>query len=55
VPGCVRYRETCPASKVFDASVTLAEMFEQFEPMRVAEGLSDLRKAGEDAQFRTEA
>jgi hypothetical protein len=33
----------------------LTEMFEQFEPMAVAECLGDLGKADQDTLFRTEA
>src|SRR6516162_4117548 len=55
VPGCVRHRQSRPSGKVFDAPLALAEMFEQFEPMAVAERLCDLSETGEYALFGTEA
>jgi len=42
-------------SEVFDAPFTLAEMFEQFEPIRMSERLSDLGETSEHALFGTGA
>jgi hypothetical protein len=55
VTGCVRHRQPRPSGEVFDTPLSLTEMFEQFEPMAVAECLGDLGKADEDTLFRTEA
>jgi hypothetical protein len=49
----VRHRQPRPRSEFLDAALSLAEMFEQFEPMRMPEGLRDLGKAGEYPLFRT--
>jgi len=54
VPGGVRHRQPIPAREVFDAPLALAEMFEQFQPMGVPEGLGDLGEADEHALLRTE-
>ena len=55
MPGRVREGQARAGGKVLDAPLALAEMFEQFEPMGVAERLRDLGEAGEYALFRTEA
>jgi hypothetical protein len=55
VSGCVRHGQTRPRGKIVDAPLALAEMFQQFEPMGVAERLGDLGKTGEYALLRTEA
>jgi hypothetical protein len=55
MPGCVCHRQTRPGRKLLDAPLALAEMFEQFEPVRVAERLRNLRKASEDALFWSQA
>jgi len=55
VAGRVRHSQTRPGRKLFDAPLALSQMFEQFEPMGVAERLRDLCEAGKDALFGTEA
>jgi len=55
MPRRIRHGETRALSEVFDAPFTLAEMFEQFEPMRMTERLSDLGETSENALLRTGA
>src|SRR6516165_4616463 len=55
VAGRVRHSQIRPSRKLFDAPLALSQMFEQFEPMGVAERLRDLCEASEDALFGTEA
>jgi hypothetical protein len=55
VTRCVRHRQARSGSKIFDAPLALAEMFEQFKPMGVTERLGDSGETSEYALFRTEA
>ena len=52
---CVRQRQAGSGRQILDAALALAEMFEQFETMRVTERLRDLGEAGEYVLFRTHA
>src|SRR6516162_1292922 len=52
VTGCVRHRQARPGGEVFDAPLALAEMLEQFEPVRMAERLRDLGETGKYTLFR---
>jgi hypothetical protein len=54
MPGRVRHGQPCTGGEVFDAPLALAEMFEQFETMRVTERLRDLGKTAENLLLRTE-
>ena len=53
--GTIGERDPGAGREVFDTALALAEMFQQFEPMGVAERLGDLGKTGKDTLFRTKA
>jgi len=55
VSGGVGDGQTGAPGKILDATLTLAEMLEQFEAMGMAEGLRNLGEAGEDVLFGAEA
>ena len=55
VSGGVGDRQTGAPGKVFHATLTLAEMLEQFEAMGMAERLRNLGEAGEDVLFGAKA
>ncbi len=55
VPRRICQREAGPRRQILDAALGLAEMFEQFETMRVTERLSDPRQTGEYVLFWTHA
>jgi hypothetical protein len=51
----VRQGEIGPCRQILDTPLALAEMFEQFQAMRVTECLCNLGEAGEYTLFRTHA
>jgi hypothetical protein len=55
VARTIRERDPGAGREVIDAALALAEMLQQFKPMRVTERLRDLGKTGEDALLWTEA
>ena len=52
MPGGVREREARPGCEVFDTPLALPEMFQQFEPVSVAERLRDYGETSENLLFR---
>ncbi len=55
VSGGVGDGQTGAPGKILDATLTLAEMLEQFEAMGMAERLRNLGEVGEDVLFGAEA
>ena len=53
--GCIGEGEARAGRQILDAALALPEMFEQFEPMRMAERLGDLGEACKNLLFRTRA
>jgi hypothetical protein len=53
VAGGVGEGQAGPRRQILDAALALPKMFEQFEPMRVAERQRDLRKTGKCLLFRS--
>ena len=50
--GCVGKGEARAGRQLLDAALALSEMFEQFEPMRMGERVSDLRETCKNLLFR---
>jgi hypothetical protein len=53
VSGCIGEGAVPPRRQILDASLALPEMFEQFEPMRMAERPRYLGETGKHLLFRT--